>query len=37
MDHSYREIRKLSHDMDRYSSVVYHLLQQGQIETAMSE
>lgn len=37
MDHSYREIRKLSHDMDRYLSVVYHLLQQGQIETAMSE
>lgn len=34
---SYREVRKLSHDMDRYLSVIYSLLQQGNIGTAMVE
>lgn len=37
MEHNYREIRKLSHDMDRYLSAVYHLLQQGKTGEAMEE
>lgn len=35
--HSYREIRKLSHDMNRYLSAIYGLLQQGDVHGAMIE
>ena len=36
-DQTYHEIRKLSHDMNRYLSAIYSLLQQGKIEDAMIE
>lgn len=35
--HSYREIRKASHDMNRYLSAIYGLLQQGDVHGAMLE
>lgn len=34
---SYREIRKLSHDMDHYLSAIYSLLEQGCTREAMAE
>lgn len=36
-DQTYHEIRKLSHDMNRYLSAIYSLLQQGNVEDAMIE
>lgn len=35
MNHSYREIQKISHDMKHYLSALYALLQQGQVASAM--
>ena len=37
IDHTFREVRKLAHDMDRYLSVIYLLLEQGKVEDAMEE
>ena len=37
LEHTYREVRKLSHDMKHYLAVVYSLLQQGETEKAMQE
>ena len=36
-EQTYHEIRKISHDMNRYMSAIYSLLQQGKIEDAMKE
>lgn len=35
IDHNYREIQKISHDMKHYLSAIYTMLQQGQVVNAM--
>lgn len=37
LNHNYREIRKLSHDLNRYLSVIFNLLAQGDVSAAMNE
>lgn len=37
LEHAYQEIRKLSHDLNKYLSVVFSLLEQGDINAAMDE
>lgn len=37
MEQAYREIRKISHDMNRYLSIIYSLLQQNEVKLAMAE
>ena len=37
LEHTYREVRKLSHDMKHYLAVIYSLLQQGKTDEAMRE
>lgn len=37
MEHNYREMRKLSHDIDKYLTAVYKLLEQNKLREAMSE
>lgn len=37
VDSTYREIRKLSHDLNRYMSAVFSLLEQGKTQEAMQE
>lgn len=37
LEHNYREVRKLSHDMKHYLAVIYSLLQQGNVKEAMQE
>jgi sensor histidine kinase regulating citrate/malate metabolism len=37
LEHTYREVRKLSHDMKHYLAVIYSLLQQGKTAEAMHE
>lgn len=37
LDHTYQEIRKISHDMNRYLSVIYTLLRDGKTKEAINE
>lgn len=37
LDHTYQKIRKISHDMNRYLSVIYSLLCNGKTEEAINE
>lgn len=37
LDQTYQEIRKISHDMNRYLSVIYSMLQNNKISDAMGE